>query len=144
MAAAVVLVLVTGDAVVEGHFAGEPAFGQQFQGAIDGGVADAGVFFLNQAVKLVGRKMIAGFEKRAQNRVALGGLLQTDALQMTVKDVLSFADHLAGYGGLIVDAVLQHRGTGVRIPPGILKMKFIFSGKAEAAEGSLQSEIRHE
>jgi hypothetical protein len=48
---------------------------------------------------------------------------------MAVKDVLGFADHLAGDGGLIIDALLQHAGERVRIPPGILKMKFIFSGK---------------
>ena len=108
MAAAVVLVLVAGDAVVKGDFAGQAALGQQLQRAVDGGVADAGVFFLHQAVKFVGGKMVAGFEEGAQDGVALRRLLQADALQMPVKDLLGFADHLAGDGGLIIDALLQH------------------------------------
>ena len=108
MAATVVLVLVAGDAVVEGNFAGQAAFGEQLESAVDGGVADAGVFFLDKAMKLIGGKMVAGFEKRAQNGVALGGLLQANAFEMAVQDVLGFADHLAGDGGLIIDAFLQH------------------------------------
>jgi hypothetical protein len=47
MAAAVVLMLVAGDAVVKGDFAGEATFGEQFEGSIDGGVADAGIFLLD-------------------------------------------------------------------------------------------------
>jgi len=110
MAAAVVLVLVAGDAIVEGDFTGQAALGEQLQGAIDSGVADAGILFLHEAVELVGGKMVAGFKKSAQNGVALGGLLEADALEMAVKDVLGFADHLAGDGGLIIDALLQHAG----------------------------------
>jgi hypothetical protein len=82
MAAPVVLVLVAGDAVVEGDFAGQSALGQQFERAVDRGVADAGVFFLHQAVQFVGGEMVAGFQKGAQNGVALRGLLQADALEM--------------------------------------------------------------
>jgi hypothetical protein len=51
MAAAVVLVLVAGDAVVEGHFAGQAALCEKFQSAVNRGVADAGIFFLHQAVQ---------------------------------------------------------------------------------------------
>ena len=112
MTAAVVLVLEARDAIVECDFAGQAALRQQFQGAVDGGVADAGIFFLYQAVEFVGGKMVAGFKEGTQNGVALGGLLEADALQMLVKDVLGFADHLAGDGGLIIDALLQH-GSGV-------------------------------
>ena len=106
--AAVVLVLVAGDAVVEGDFAGQATLGEELQSAVDGGVADARVFFLYKAMKLIGGKMVAGFKKRAQNGVALGGLLQADAFEMAVQDVLGFANHLAGDGGLIIDAFLQH------------------------------------
>jgi hypothetical protein len=36
---------------------------------------------------------------------------------MAMKDLLGFADHLAGDGGLIIDALLQHGGWNrVRIP----------------------------
>jgi hypothetical protein len=44
MAAPIVLVLVSGDTVVEGDFTGQSALGEQLESAIDGGVADAGVF----------------------------------------------------------------------------------------------------
>ena len=82
MAAAVVLVLVASDAIVESDFAGQATLRQQFQRAVDGGVADAGVFFLYQAMEFVGREVVAGFKKGAQNSIALRGLLQADAFQM--------------------------------------------------------------
>ena len=110
MTATVVLVLVAGDAVVEGDFTGQAALRQQFQRAVDGGVADAGIFFLHQAVEFVGGEVIAGFEEGVQNGVALGGLFQANGLLVAVKDLLGFADHLAGDGGLIIDALLQHGG----------------------------------
>jgi hypothetical protein len=123
MAAAVVLVLVAGDAVVEGDFAGQAAFGQQLQGAVDGGVADAGVSFLYEAMQFIRGKMVAGFEEGAKNGVALRRLLQADALEMPVKDLLGFADHLAGDGGLIIDALLQHGKPG----QANVRLKTIFS-----------------
>ena len=46
---------------------------------------------------------------------ALGGLLQADTFQMAVEDFLGLANHLAGKGGLIVDALLKH-GRRFRIP----------------------------
>src|ERR1039458_8726752 len=46
--AAIVLVFVTSDAVIEGDFAGQPALGQQLQRAIDGGKSDALVVFLDK------------------------------------------------------------------------------------------------
>jgi hypothetical protein len=52
--------------------------------------------------------MVAGLEKGAENRIALAGLLQPDALEMAVQDVLSFANHLTRDRGLIIDALLQH------------------------------------
>ena len=116
MAAAIVLVLVARDSVVEGDFAGQAAFGQQLQRAVDGGIADACIFFLDKSVQFVGGEMVPGFQKSVQNGVALGRLLQADTFQMLVKDFLGFADHLAGDGGLIIDALLQHGGwNGVRI-----------------------------
>ena len=110
MAAPVVLVFVAGNAVMEGDLAGQSALGKQLQRPVNRGVADARVFFLHQAVQFVGGKMVAGFQKRAQDRVALRGLLQADTLQVPMKDFLGLADHLAGDGGLIIDALLQHVG----------------------------------
>ncbi len=127
----IVLVLVAGDAVMEGDFTGQAALGQQFQRAVYGGVADASIFFLYQAMELVGGKMVAGFEKGVQDGIALRRLFQAHGLQMAVQDLLGLANHLAGDGGLIIDALLQHGGWNrVRIPSGILKMKFIFSSAA--------------
>ena len=111
MAAAVVLMLVAGNAVVEGDLTGESALGEKLQRAINGGVADAGVFFLHEAVEFVGGEMVASFEERAQDGVALRGLLQPHAFQMTMQDILGFPHHLAGERRLIVNAFLQHAGT---------------------------------
>lgn len=110
MAAAVVLMFVTGDAVVEGDFAGQTAFRQQFQRAVYGRIADARIFFLHQTMKFVGREVITGFEKRAQNGISLTGLLQADALQVFVEDILGLPHHLAGNRWLIIDAILKHGG----------------------------------
>src|SRR5579863_7084924 len=108
MAAAVVLMLVASDAIVEGDFAGQAALGEQFERAVDGGVADAGILLLHQAMQLIGGKVIAGFEKGAEDGIALRGLLEADALEMLVKNTLSFPDHLQGDGGLVINALLQH------------------------------------
>ena len=108
MAAAVVLMLVASNAVVKGNLAGESTLGEKLQSAINGGVADAGVFFLDEAVEFIGGKVVAGFEKGAQNCIPLRRLLQAHAFQVTMEDVLGFPDHLAGEVGLIVDAFLEH------------------------------------
>ena len=103
MAAPVVLVLVAGDAVVEGDFAGQAALRQQFQRAVDGGVSDAGIIFLHQAVQFVGGEMVAGFEERAQNRVALGGLLVAGR-EMQEKGTFTFVEQavsMAELGGFM-------------------------------------------
>lgn len=111
MAAPVVLMLVAGDAVMKGDFAGKPATGQKLQRAVDGGETDTLVFFLDQAVQFVGGEMFASFEERAQNRAALSGLLQAYAAQMLQENRLGFADVLARNAGLIVDSLLKHGGT---------------------------------
>src|SRR5205085_1073593 len=46
MAAAIVLMLVAGDSVVERHFAGQAAISKQLQRAINGSESDVPVFFL--------------------------------------------------------------------------------------------------
>jgi hypothetical protein len=112
MAAAVVLVLVPRNAVVKGDFAGQSAFGQQLQGTVDGGVSDGRIFFLYKPVQFFGGKMVAGLKKRAQDGVSLGGLLQSDALEMAVQNALRLAHHFARDGRLVIDALLQHEGSG--------------------------------
>jgi hypothetical protein len=112
MAAPVVLVLVARNSVVEGNLAGESALGQQLEGAVYGGVADAGIFFLDQAVQFIDGQVVAGFKERAQDGVALRRLLQADALEMLVENPLRFAYHLARDGRLVIDALLRHEGSG--------------------------------
>jgi hypothetical protein len=106
MTAPVVLMFEAGNAVVEGDFTGEAATGEKFKRAVDGGETDARVFLLDQAMKFVGGKVLAGFEKGAQDGVALPSLLQAHATQMLQKNPLGFAQALARDRGLIVNAFL--------------------------------------
>lgn len=108
MAAPIVLVLIAGNAIMKGDFAGESTFGEQLERAINSGIADTRIFFLHQAMKFVGREMVAGFKESAQNRIALRRLLEANLLQMAVQNVLRLAHHLARQRGLIVDTLLQH------------------------------------
>ena len=112
MTAPVVLVLVARDAVVKRHLASQPALGEKLERPVDSGVANLGVFLLDQAVQLVGGEMLARFQKGAENRVALRGLLQPNPLQMLVKDALRFPDHLGRDGRLVIDPFLQHGRNG--------------------------------
>jgi hypothetical protein len=105
--AAVVLMLVARDAVVEGDFARQPAFSQQLQCAIYSGKADALVFLAYQPVEVVGREVVAGVEKRAQDGVTLPGVFQSDAAQVIVKNRLGFAHHLRRDRWLIVNPLLR-------------------------------------
>jgi hypothetical protein len=106
MAAAVVLVLEARNAVMKSDFTGQSTTGQQLQRPVDGGKSDACVFLLDQSVQFVGGEMLASFEKRAQDRVALPGLLQAYAAEMLQKNSLGFADALARDAGLIVNSLL--------------------------------------
>ncbi len=109
VAAAIVLMLVAGDAVVEGNFAGQAAFRQQFQRAVDRGVADAGVFLLHQAVEFVGGEVVASLQERAQDSIALASLLQADALPSAGEGSPGLRAPSGGRcGGLVIDAILQH------------------------------------
>ena len=112
MAAAVVLVLVTGDAIVESDFAGQAALGQQLESAIDGGVANSRIFLLHQAVQFVRRKVVASFQERAEDGIPLRRLLQADFLEVPVKNFLGLAHHLARDGRLVINALLQHEVSG--------------------------------
>jgi hypothetical protein len=108
MASAIVLVLVTGNAVVKSDFARQPATSEKFQSPVDGGKSDARVSLLNQSVQFVDGKMLARLQKRAQDGAALLRLLQADPLQMPMEDALSLANILARDGQMIVNSLLQH------------------------------------
>jgi len=132
MAATVVLMLIAGNPIVEGYLAGEPAFGEKLQRAVDRGVTDAGVFSLDEAVQFVSGKVIASLQKGAQDRITLGGLLKPDALQVAMEDLLGLPHHLARDRGLVVDALLKHGcGQRVRIPPRHLEIEIHFQDSAQ-------------
>lgn len=67
---------------------------------------------MHQAVQFFGGEVVAGFEEGAQNGVTLRRLLQADAFEMLVEDRLGLAYHLARDRRLIVDALLEHEGSG--------------------------------
>ena len=110
MTAAVVLVLVTRDAVVKGDFAGQATTRQKLQRPVDGGETDARIGFLDQSVQFVGREMFTSFEEGPQNRAALFGLFESDAFEMLQENSFGLADALRRDGRLIVDSFLQHVG----------------------------------
>jgi hypothetical protein len=64
-------------------------------------------------VKLVDGEVLAGFEKGAQNGVALCRLFQADTLEMLMQNLLGFAYHLGRDAGLIVNPLLQHRASAI-------------------------------
>jgi len=108
MIAAVVLMLVAGDAVVEGDLAGQSASGEKFQSSVDGGETDARIGLLDQAMQFVDGEVFAGFEERSENGVALSSLFEADATKMLQKNSFCFAHIFARDRRLIVDTLLQH------------------------------------
>ena len=108
VAAAVVLVLLAGDAIMKSDLAGQAAFRQQFQSAVDGSETDAGIFLLHQPVQFVGGEVLACLQERSQYGVALRRMFQANTLEMPMQNLLRFADHLGRDAGLIVNALLQH------------------------------------
>jgi len=112
VAAAIVLMLIARNAVVERDFARQSALGEQLECAIDRGITDAGIFLLHQAVQFVSRKVVARFQERAQDGIALRRLFQPHFLEMLVKNLLSLAYHFAGDGRLVINTLLQHEVSG--------------------------------
>src|ERR1700744_4063479 len=93
--AAIVLVLVAGDAIAEGDFAGKSATGQQFEGAIDGRKADTRIFLLHETVQFISGEMLTRFQKRTQDGVALPGLLEAHAAEVLEKNRFGLAHAFA-------------------------------------------------
>src|SRR6478736_1604774 len=108
MVAAIELVLIARHAVRKRDGAGQPAFRQQFERAVNRGEADLGVFLAHQAEKLVGGKMITGFKESAQDSVTLVSVLEPNALQVLIKDLLGFTHGFARSRRMIVNPSLQH------------------------------------
>ena len=106
MAAPVELVLKASGAIRKWHHAGQATFGKKLERAIDGGKAYLRVFFSDQTKEFVGRKMIARFQKSPQNCVSLISVLQTYALQVAIKNLLSFTHGFARWWSMIVNPSL--------------------------------------
>jgi len=126
VAAAVELVLVARHAVGKRNGAGQAAFRQKLERAINGGEADLRVFLSDQAKQLVRGQMVAGLKKRAQNGVTLFCMLQTDAFQVLKENFLGLAHGFARGRGVIVDPSLQHKSESLG-KTRQMKMKFIFN-----------------
>src|SRR5690349_11667052 len=112
MITAIKLVLIARHAVRKRNGAGQSAFRQQLERAVHRGESDLGIFLANEAEKLVSRKMVARLKKSAQNGVALVSMLESDALQVLIKDLLRFAHGFARWRRMIVNPCLQHVWSG--------------------------------
>jgi hypothetical protein len=110
MTAAIVLMFVARDAIVEGNFAGKSTTREKLQRPVNGSETDAGVSFLNQAMEFIDRKMFACFEKCPKNGATLFSVLQAHAFEMLMKNAFRFANVLPRDSQLIVDSLLQHVG----------------------------------
>src|SRR5882724_11452545 len=106
--AAIELMFIARHAVRERDSAGQATLCQKFEGTVNRGETDLGVFLADQAEKLVGREMIARLKKSAQDSIALVSMFQPHALQVLKKDFLRLAHGFARRRRMIVNPSLQH------------------------------------
>jgi hypothetical protein len=83
-----VVVLVMRTAIAKTHFARKSSFREKFEGTIDGGLTDARVLFLHQAVKVFVGEMLFSSKKNIQNQVSLGGALESLLLNVFEENFL--------------------------------------------------------
>ena len=91
-----VVVLVARAPVAEAHGARQSRIGQNLERAIDGGLTDFGVFFLDQPVEVFARQMFFGAEEDIEDEIALRRALETRALDVAMKNFLLFSHNLRG------------------------------------------------
>ena len=103
MGAAVVLMFVARDSVVESQLRCESALGEELERAIDGGESDLWILLLHETMKFVGGEMIADLEERLEDGVALLSVFEANALEMRMEDLLRFSQHFLRNRRLIVD-----------------------------------------
>jgi hypothetical protein len=87
--------VVSGLTVAEVDFLEEAGFGEEGEGAVEGGAGGSGGFSAEAFPELVGRKMLVGGENGLDESVALGGVAEAFVFD---KGVQSLA-HLGGHGG---------------------------------------------
>jgi hypothetical protein len=108
VAAAIVLVLVSRNAVMKRDFACQSAVGEQLQSAVDGRESDMRVFLFDQLGEFVSREMFASFKECPENRAALLRLLESHTPQMAQENSLGLAHIFRRDTQLIVNSLLQH------------------------------------
>jgi hypothetical protein len=103
MGAAIVLMFVARDSIMERQLGCESAFGEEFERAIDRGESDLRIFLLHETVEFICREMITDLEERLEDGVALLGVFEAYALEMRMEDLLRFSQHFLRDRRLIVD-----------------------------------------
>jgi hypothetical protein len=103
MGAAIVLMFVARDSIMERQLGCESAFGEEFERAIDRGESDLRIFLLHETVEFICREMITDLEERLEDGVALLGVFEAYALEMRMEDLLRFSKHFLRNRRLIVD-----------------------------------------
>jgi hypothetical protein len=106
--AAIVLVLVSRHSVVKCDFTSKTTLREQLQRSVDGGEPDLRVFLFDEPVQLICRKMISRLKERAQDRVPLLRMLESNPLKVGMENVFGLSHHLARDRRLIVYSFLQH------------------------------------
>jgi len=104
MCAAFQAELVADNAILEVHFVGEAALGEELGGPVNGGVADTRIAFFDKPVKLVSAEMFACLEENVEDAVAFSALLETLFAQIIRKDSLCFAGQICAIRTHIVHA----------------------------------------
>src|SRR5882762_1012429 len=91
-----VVMFVMRDAVAKADFARQACFGQKFQGAIDSGLADSWILFLNQTVKIFAGQMLFRTQEGVENQIALCGAFESLLLDVLEKNFLLFSHGSSG------------------------------------------------
>ena len=86
-----VIMFVVRTSIAEAHFTGESGFSQNLERAIDGSLADGGVFLLHESIKVFIREVFFGAQKNIQDEVTLRRALQPVLLNVFKKDFLLFS-----------------------------------------------------
>ena len=71
---------------------GEAGVDQEFEGAVDGGVADAGLALADLGEEIVDRDVVAGLEELLDDRFALGGGVEAAVLDIGAPALLQLAE----------------------------------------------------
>ena len=83
----VVMMLVVGLVVAESHLTRKAGFGQKFERAVNGRVADRRIEFVNEPVKVLARKVLLGAQKCFEDKIALPRPAQPGGLNVLKKDL---------------------------------------------------------